>query len=135
MDRAIEEIYSELVQTRRERDPNYERIFQSIVNAAGRRGSSLRADAIYFLANNIAEMVFRPVHVARVRELRLDSGPVASEAELNAALASDLEIIIESALSAARERERAHISAASVIAGLGSVIDRLKINDWKLWGR
>jgi hypothetical protein len=135
MERAIGEIYSELLRVRRERDPGYERIYQSVVGAAHRHEVSLRVDAIYFLANNISEMILAPTHLARLREVRLETGPVAPEAELYSALDSDLSIIIDSAASAAHGRERSHISAASVIVGLGHVIDGLKINDWKLWGR
>lgn len=135
MERAIEEIYSELLHARRERDPGYERMFQSIEEAARRRETSLRTDAVYFIANNVSEMIFRPVRLARERRASLDAGQLASEAELYSALQSDLDVIIELARSAAHGRERSHVSAASVIVGLGHVIDGLKINDWKLWGR
>jgi hypothetical protein len=136
MDQAIESIYAELLYNRREHDPGYERIHQSIVGAAQREGVSLRPDAVYFLANNISEMILEPTHLARVRGVSLDTGPVAAEAELYSALDSDLDLIIRSASAeaAVRGRERSPISAASVIFGLGHVLDALRINNWRLWG-
>jgi hypothetical protein len=135
MERAIAEIYSELLESRRKSDPGYERIYQSVVMVAKRRDMSLRVDAVYFLANNISEMIFGPTNLARKREVRLETGPVAPEEQLYSALDGDLGIIIDQAVKIAQGRERSHISAASVIVGLGQVIDGLKINDWKLWGR
>jgi hypothetical protein len=54
MEKEIEDIYSKLVYARREHDPAYERIYQSIVQAEQRGKTSLRPDAVYFLANNIS---------------------------------------------------------------------------------
>jgi hypothetical protein len=133
MEPQIEEIYLGRVNFRG-RDPRYARILQSIVRVSGRYKISLRQDALYFLANNIADMVVGPMLGATERGIRLESGRIVSEEELFSYIEGDLPLIIESALSAANERERQQISATSVIIGLGRVIDRLQINNTKLWG-
>jgi hypothetical protein len=80
-------------------------------------------------------MIFHPLQVAREQGLSLETGPSATEAELHGYLATDLDVIIGAARSVADARDSQGISAASVIIGLGNVIDGLQINNAKLWGR
>jgi hypothetical protein len=135
MEPQIERIYSDFLNRRSHRDSRYQQILQSIDEASHRRKTSLRSDARFFLANNISDMIFRPMQVAHEQRLSLESGPLATEAELHSYLATDLDVVIGAALSVADERERQEISATSVIIGLGNVIDGLQINNAKLWGR
>jgi hypothetical protein len=129
MEPNIEDIYRERIEIR-QRDARYARIVQSILHASSQYRSSLRQDALYFLANNIADMVVGPMRVAAERGLH-----GMSEKELFFYIESDLSLIIESALSAATQRDRQQVSATSVIIGLGHVVDDLKINNTKMWGR
>jgi hypothetical protein len=81
-------------------------------------------------------MIVTPLHLARVRGVKVQTtAKLASEEEVYTAVGTDLDIIVSSAVTAAQRREAPRISAASVIVGLGNVIDSLKVNDWKLWGR
>jgi hypothetical protein len=134
MEPQIEQLYAERVNFR-VRDPRYIRVVKAIHNVANRYHVSIRPDALYFLANNIIDMVVDPIIAAGERRLRLETGGPVTEEDLFSYIESDLPLIIESASSAATDRERQQISATSAIIGLGHVIDRLQINNTKLWGR
>jgi hypothetical protein len=118
-----------------ERDPRYDRVVHSIVRTGNDLKVQLRPDAVFFLANNIIDMVFNPMRTAGQRHLHLETAKIASEEDLFSDIDRDLPTIIESTSSVADERERSELSSASVIVGLGRVIDRLRINRTKLWGR
>jgi hypothetical protein len=135
MEPDIEKIYYESVNFRAERDPRYAKILSSIIQAAGKSNVTLRPDAVYFLANNILDMVFDPMRSARRRGLHLATTKPVSEDELFSDIHHDLPVIIESTRTVADERARSEISATSVIVGLARVIDRLRIDSTKLWGR
>ena len=66
MDAQIEDIYSEKIRER-ETDPRYKKVLEIITRAS--QGVPLRPDAVYFLANNITDMVVKPIDVARERNL------------------------------------------------------------------
>jgi hypothetical protein len=132
MDAQIEDIYSEQVKSRAN-DPRYARVLGSIARAS--QNTPLRADAVYFLANNIMGMILIPMAAARERQLMPENTPLISEERLFEDIESDLHEIIGSAAATTLDRDRDRISAASVIIGLGKIIDKLKINDAKLWGR
>jgi hypothetical protein len=135
MEPEIEKIYYEFVDARAARDVRYARVLNSINRTAGEFKVTLRPDAIYFLANNIVDIVFNPMLSATQRGLHLLTTKLVSEEELFHYIDHDLPTIIESTRTVADERERSEISAASVIVGLGRVIDHLHINNTKLWGR
>ena len=135
MEPEIGQIYVESVNARAEKDYRYLRVVHSIVKTGHDLKVNLRPDAVYFLANNIIDMVFNPMRTVAQRELRLANIEIASEEGLFSDIDNDLRAIIETTISVANERERSEISSASVIVGLGRVIDRLRINRTKLWGR
>ncbi len=134
MEPQVEQIYLEQIDVRRQRSPRYDRVVETIIEAAKQYPVSLRNDAICFLANSIADMVVTPLRIAYDRKLTLNTN-IVTEDELFSYIEKDLFLIIQSALSAASKRERQHISATSIIVGLGQVIDHLQINSTKVWGR
>jgi hypothetical protein len=132
MDEKIEAIYHARVNARRSIHI-YEEIVKSIQIASKSSELPLREDAIYFLANNVADMVVGPMSDAGSQKIKSQSAQIVSEAELFSYIRADLSIIITVANSAALERKRKEISATSIVIGLAKVIDKLKINSTKLW--
>lgn len=96
MEPEIGEIYVEFVNARAQHDPRYARLLKLIFSTGHEFGVTLRPDAVYFLANNIIDMVFNPMRSATQRELRLTTTKLASENELFSDIERDLPTIIKS---------------------------------------
>lgn len=134
METQIQEIYARRV-AERTSDPRYRRLLEIIITESRQRDLPLREDAIYFLANNIADMVIGPMLEAdRLRQTLETTRPVG-EQTLFSYIESDVATILDAARASADIRDRNEISATSVIIGLGSVIERLQLDSTKLWGR
>jgi hypothetical protein len=134
MDAHIEQIYEDLINRKRSDHPGYGELIVSIRNLAATMSPRLRADAVYFLANNIYDMVQEPIYIARAARLALGEGILPMDQEFRTYVEGDLAAIIHSSTAVARERGRDYVSAASAVVGTANVINSLKINDWRLWG-
>jgi hypothetical protein len=134
MDTQMEKVYDDLL-SRRMNNPGYAQIVQLIRDAANvHMPLSLRADALYFLANNIYDLVEEPIYTARAARIALREGTLPTDQDFRTSVASDVSIILGSSAQAARTRGRNYISAASAVVGCAAVIDSIKINEWHLWG-
>jgi hypothetical protein len=135
MDAQIGEIYRGQVISRAERDGRYREVLTLLLDVCKKFDVQPRPDAVCFLVNNLVDMIVGPMSAARDITSRLATAePVAWET-LFPDIEHDLGSIIESSLTVANERERREISATSAIVGLARVIDNLRVNRTKLWGR
>jgi hypothetical protein len=134
MDTQIEQIYDDLINRKRSDHPGYGELIASIREIASRTSPRLRADAVFFLANNIYDLVQEPIYIARAARLGLNEGTLPMDQDFRTYVEGDLSAIIHSSTAVARSRGRDYVSAASAVVGAANVIDSLKINDWRLWG-
>jgi hypothetical protein len=136
MDAAIAQFYEKRINSRKDVDSEYGSILDAIARVSAQLKAPLRQDAIYFLANNLADMIVYPMWAAHdLPPTQLPTARPVDRDTLSSFVEHDLALIIGSSLLAANERDRSAISAASVIIGLSLVIDQLNFNSTKLWGR
>ncbi|HEY1453299.1 MAG TPA: hypothetical protein VGF57_07530 [Roseiarcus sp.] len=135
MDTQIEKIYDDLINRKSSDHPGYRELITSIRNAAGSTTPRLRADAVYFLANNIYDLVQEPIYIARAGRLALNQGTTLPiDQDVRTYVDGDLPNIISLSRAVALSRGRDYVSAASAIVGVATVVESLKINEWRLWG-
>ncbi len=134
MDQQFEQIYRDLINRKANDHPGYRDLVSLIATTSERTYPSLRADAVYFLANTIYDLVTEPIYLARTQNLALREGTLPSDGEFRNYVESDLSIVVSSSAEVARSRRRDYVSAASAVVGVANVIDTLKINGWRLWG-
>ena len=134
MDTQIERIYGDLIDRKRDDHPGYADLISLIVTASARTSPRLRADAVYFLANNIYDLVSEPIYLAKAENLELREGSLPSDADFRNYVEGDLSIVVSSSAEVARSRGLKYVSAASAVVGVANVINSLKINGWRLWG-
>lgn len=129
MDDDVVEFFRYKISQRLE-DEDYQFVLQMLENVSSEIKLRIRPDAIYFLANGISDLVVAPV----VNVVR-DGKTIVPIADLQELLPSDLWLILKTAVNVSMERGRSEISSTSAIIALGRVIEELKINDLKIWGR
>jgi hypothetical protein len=134
MDPQFEGIYLEQMNLRMV-EFDYSQINQMVLSVSMAMGVSLRQDAVYFLTNNITDMVYAPLKIALARNLKLNVGILVPVDTLLSYIESDIGTIISSAQTVPADPDAQKMSAARIIAGLGPVIEKLQINQTKLWGR
>ena len=129
MDDDIIEFYASQVQAR-SGDARYERVAHVLYQASSEVGIPLRPDATYFLANGINDLVIAPATtVVRFGQ------PIVDAETLEDMLQSDLRLLVKRAANVSTGRERHEISSTSAMIALGQVVEKLRINDLKIWGR
>lgn len=119
----------------RAQDPEYALIVRFISAFAEERGVLIRSDAKYFIANNIVEMVSVPISLAAEDNIGGLRNLADFEVRFNELYANDLMLIINSAARVTESRGRTEISSTSALLAIAEVIDELRINQVKLWGR
>jgi hypothetical protein len=134
MDTQFEKIYEDLISRKSNDRPGYSELIASIQRLSASTSPPLRADAVYFLANNIYDLVQEPIYTARAARLGLNEGILPMDQDFRSYVDQDLSDIILLSASVAASRRKSYVSAASVIVGVANLIESLKINDWRLWG-
>jgi hypothetical protein len=134
MNENIEEVYAAQVRWRAA-DPRYGAVSQMLHGFAKDTGFRIRSDAVYFLANNLIDLVATPLSVARRSGIAPDGDKMTDKDGSANDYADDLRRVVNAAAEEARQRGRNEISSTSALIGLSKVIDDLGISDMKIWGR
>jgi hypothetical protein len=91
--------------------------------------SSWRADARFFLASNMLEMVIAPYDAVQGRS----SGRIEDES-VRSMIHQDLQSIVERSEEVSKRRDRRYVSSTSVAVALGELAESLKTNSLQIWG-
>lgn len=128
MDADIESNFVALTK-RREDFPPYAELVDYIRSSSIPYGFPIRSDAIYFLANNMIDMIYIPVTSTPTPIPKIE--PEA----LRLAIYQDIKTILAECFKELESSRRKVVSTNVVIIALGRIYSDLQINSFKLWGR
>lgn len=131
MDETVVEIYIGAINRRRD-DPRYDRLIGVIGNIQNELGVQIRADAGYFLANSVLDLVIAPV--SQARELGIEAAEFSPDEALFERAEMDLRTVVKEAAEISARNGSDSISATSAIEALGQRVRELSLDDLQIWG-